>query len=74
MQVATRVADLHVRMMILGVGNPGNRIDEGHGAVEVVEAELLLDALPRRCQLPAGQQAQVSLDASCTDPSAKSQV
>lgn len=44
------------------MGNPGNRIDEGHGAVEVVETELLLDALPRRCQLPAGQQVQVLLD------------
>src|SRR5690606_38945531 len=59
MQFATGVAHLEVRMVILDVGDPGDRVDEGHSAMEIVEAENLVYAAAVRGQRPSGQVLQV---------------
>ena len=36
---ALAITDLEIGMVIFSVGNPGERIDEGHGLVKILEAE-----------------------------------
>ena len=43
--MATVVADLDVRVMVLGVRDPGHGIHKGHGLVVIAELEAAVDFL-----------------------------
>src|SRR5882762_11160474 len=50
--VAVVVADLQVRVMVFGIRDVRQRVDEAHGAVEIFELERALQALGILGNLP----------------------
>ncbi|MNI43668.1 hypothetical protein D3C73_980070 [compost metagenome] len=54
----TVVMDAEVRVMVLAVGDPGQRVHEGHGGVVILEAERPHQRLAGLGQLPAGNLRQ----------------
>ena len=62
MQLATRVADLEIGVVVFDVRYPRNGIDEGHGVMEIGKTELLVDTQSVGGQLPARHDGKCRAD------------
>ena len=60
------IADGQFRMVVLGMSDPGNGIDEGHGLMKVLELKRSLDAIALLDKLPAAELLQIDLTFSAT--------
>ena len=58
--LAGLVTHLHVRVMVLPVGNPGRGVDERHGLVVILEREGLFDSSVH--QRPSAQHREIAVD------------